>query len=1041
MALFHFGLPDIAPLIPDTVPAPSDSSFVKTFTAAPSTADVALMKTEVHCANMPIAFLQGIPAPREGKENSYPGERSNFDDSNPEDCLPSSIVKKIYGIAREYVDHGDAIFVCSYCHAMLWKDEMLRGNLDSKKSSFSLCCSNGDVELPSSPSPPPLLERFYKRVTPESRNFMNNIRTYNMMFSFTSLGGKVSKTFQKTKGPYVFGLQGQNYHRIGSLLPNDGEEPKFSQLYIYDSQNEDFNSQKAVRCLKDKRLNPQDRPDIISRLFKIKINHLIQDFKKHKFFGGIQAIIYTIEFQKRGLPHAHICLFLSAESKFPMTKEIDSVISAEIPDKEMDAELYELVKQFMIHGPCGTDNPHCPCMVNLKCSKKFLKKYVDETCVDSEGYPVYRRRQSCNTIEKHGVLLDNRFVVPYNAMLLKKYQCHINVEWCNQTGSIKYLFKYINKGPDRVTASVYESTTTANVNHQNEEMTNNENLSNETEVNEGKAYLDCRYISACEAAWRILKFDIHYRFPSVEILPFHCEDGQAIVYDDNSNLCDVVSNPTVKMSMFTEWMKCNQTDAFARTLKHIEFPRYFVWICKTRKWVRRKKPFGAVGMIHYVPPSLGDCYFLRILLNHVIGPMSFNDIKTVDGKIYHTFKDACFAHRLLDDDKEYLMAINEASTWATSDFLRTFFVMLLMSNSISRSGNFWMESKSLLCEDILYQQRRITGIADLVLPGEEIENIFLSHIEKLLLGYGSTLSNFFDMPNELSYDRAILKKELAASLKSLTDEQRKVYETVMNAVVKGSGGVFFLYGYGGTGKTFPWKTFAVALRSNGEVVLNVASSGIASLLLDGGRTAHSRFVIPINVNEDSICSIEPNSELGGLIKETKMIIWDEAPMTHKHCFEALDRTMRDIAHSSNPSLQNKPFGGKIVLFGGDFRQILPVIPKGTRSMIVNSSLNSSYIWQDCQLLKLIENMRLKMGTKPSNFNETKEFAEWIIKLGDGLLGGPNDGEVEIEIPDDLLILDAVNPISSLIAFTYPDMQKFFMRFKLLPTKSHSCTHK
>ncbi|XP_022024657.1 uncharacterized protein LOC110924993 [Helianthus annuus] len=470
------------------------------------------------------------------------------------------------------------------------------------------------------------------------------------------------------------------------------------------------------RCLKDKWLNPQDRPDIIAWLFKIKINHLIQDFKKHKFFGGIQAIIYTIEFQKRGLPHAHICLFLSAESKFPTAKEIDLVISAEIPDKEMDAELYELVKQFMIHGPCGTDNPHCPCMVNLKCSKKFPKKYVDKTCVDSEGYPVYRRRQSCNTVEKNGVLIDNRFVVPYNAMLLKKYQCHINVEWCNQTGSIKYLFKYINKGPDRVTASVYESTTTANVNPQNEEMTNNENLSNKTEVDKVKAYLDCRYISACEAAWRIFKFDIHYGFPSVEILPFHCEDGQAIVYDDNSNLCDVVSNPTVKMSMFTEWMKCNQTDAFARTLKYIKFSRYFVWIRKARRWVRRKKPFGAV----------------------------------VDGKIYDTFKDACFARGLLDDDKEYLMAINEASTWATSDFLRTFFVMLLMSNSISRP--------------------------DLVLPKEEIENICLSHIEKLLLGYGSTLSNFSDMPNvpdnyisalnnqlimkELSYDRAILKRNL-----------------------------------------------------------------------------------------------------------------------------------------------------------------------------------------------------------------------------------------------------------------------------------------
>ena len=166
--------------------------------------------------------------------------------------------------------------------------------------------------------------------------------------------------------------------------------------------------------------------------------------------------MYTVEFQKRGLPHAHICLFLGAESKFPNASDIDRVITAEIPDKERDPELYELVKQFMIHGPCGIDNPLCPFMVQQKCSKKFPKKYVDETCVDSEGYPVYRRRQTSNTVVKNGVTLDNRFVVPYNTLLLRKYQCHINVEWCNQSGSIKYLFKYINKGPDRVSASVFK---------------------------------------------------------------------------------------------------------------------------------------------------------------------------------------------------------------------------------------------------------------------------------------------------------------------------------------------------------------------------------------------------------------------------------------------------------------------------------------------------------------------------------------------------------------------------------------------------------
>ncbi|XP_021974960.1 uncharacterized protein LOC110870069 [Helianthus annuus] len=147
-------------------------------------------------------------------------------------------------------------------------------------------------------------------------------------------------------------------------------------------------------------------------------------------------------------------------------------------------------------------------------------------------------------------------------------------------------------------------------------------------------------------------------------------------------------------------------------------------------------------------------------------------------------------------------------------------------------------------------------------------------------------------------------------------------------------------------------------------------------------------------------------------------------MTHKHCFEALDRTMRDISRSSQPNMQSKPFGGKVILFGGDFRQTLPVIPKGTRTMIVNASLNSSYIWRHCQVLKLTENMRLRVGCQEADLKEIKEFGEWILKLGDGLLGEENDGDIDIEIPDDLLVHDQVNPISSLISFIYRDMNKF-----------------
>ena len=147
---------------------------------------------------------------------------------------------------------------------------------------------------------------------------------------------------------------------------------------------------------------------------------------------------------------------------------------------------------------------------------------------------------------------------------------------------------------------------------------------------------------------------------------------------------------------------------------------------------------------------------------------------------------------------------------------------------------------------------------------------------------------------ELNYNKDTLREEFDSFRKTMTDEQTEVFNTIMTSISTNTGGVFFVYGYGGTGKTFLWRALTSALRSEGHVVLAVASSGIASLLLPGGRTAHSRFRIPINIDENSTCSIEQGSDLSELLRRSKLIIWDEAPMVHRHYFEALDRTLRDI---------------------------------------------------------------------------------------------------------------------------------------------------
>lgn len=165
-------------------------------------------------------------------------------------------------------------------------------------------------------------------------------------------------------------------------------------------------------------------------------------------------MLYTIEFQKRGLPHVHILLWLEGNSRDPRPSFIDSIITADIPDRVSDPLGYSLVDEFMVHGPCGELNKKCPCMKNNKCSKFFPKAYQQSTIVGEDGFVQYRRPESGSYVERYGVRLDSGWVVPYNLSLLKRFRAHINVEWCNKTHLIKYLFKYVTKGPDRARAVI-----------------------------------------------------------------------------------------------------------------------------------------------------------------------------------------------------------------------------------------------------------------------------------------------------------------------------------------------------------------------------------------------------------------------------------------------------------------------------------------------------------------------------------------------------------------------------------------------------------
>jgi len=133
----------------------------------------------------------------------------------------------------------------------------------------------------------------------------------------------------------------------------------------------------------------------------------------------------------------------------------------------------------------------------------------------------------------------------------------------------------------------------------------------------------------------------------------------------------------------------------------------------------------------------------------------------------------------------------------------------------------------------------------------------------------------------MNYDIQYLEEESNKLYSQLNKRQKEAFHEIVDSVLNNRPQFYFVSGHGGTGKTFLWNTIVSYIRAKKKIVLTVASSGVASLLLPNGRTAHSRFRIPIDIDEMSICDIKRGTKLAKLLIETSLIIWDEALMTNK----------------------------------------------------------------------------------------------------------------------------------------------------------------
>uniref|UniRef100_A0A6N2LNR1 Helitron helicase-like domain-containing protein n=1 Tax=Salix viminalis TaxID=40686 RepID=A0A6N2LNR1_SALVM len=375
-------------------------------------------------------------------------------------------------------------------------------------------------------------------------------------------------------------------------------------------------------------------------------------------------------------------------------KDVDSIVSAEIPCKITDPICYNIVSKFMIHGPYGLPNQKSKCMNKGKCSKSFPKQFRATTIFDDNGFVYYKRHhQHDNFVLKDGIQLHKNYVVPYNRELLLRYNVHINVEICCQSMLIKYLFKYVSKRSDRCRMVVQKD--------------------NDDEI---KAYLNCRFICPYEAAKKVVHRNKGFQ-------PW------------SSDICSSCSRGIV---------------------------------------------------------------FSKLLLSHVKGALSFDDLKKVSRILYLTFQLACKSLGLLGDDKEWEDALSEAIITATSLQIRQLFVSLVLFYEVNDPNELFLQFWRSMHDDVIQRFRSTLNMPNLLMFDDELRNYVLYELELLFNVASTSLGKYkLLMPNErllakirnkllreeLTYDIVDLKSQHSTAFPLLNQCQGHIYENVITVVM------------------------------------------------------------------------------------------------------------------------------------------------------------------------------------------------------------------------------------------------------------------
>jgi hypothetical protein len=274
--------------------------------------------------------------------------------------------------------------------------------------------------------------------------------------------------------------------------------------------------------------------------------------------------------------------------------------------------------------------------------------------------------------------------------------------------------------------------------------------------------------------------------------------------------------------------------------------------------------------------------------------------------------------------------------WQMPYSLRRLFAIITVFCEASNIHYLWDKHFESMSEDHHHtMSNNLTCVQQLVL--KDIDDI-VSSMDKDISDYG--LPELDDQDAKQGYHNREVREKYSLGVNeidlrgvhNLNPEQVSGYTKIIEHMINRKGRVFFVDGPGGTGKTFLYRCLIATIHSEGLIVVATTTPGIAASIMPGGHTTHSVFKIPIKISDGSIYKFSKQSDTTNFLRRAALIIWDEVAMTKRHSVKTLDRSLQDIMGCE------LPFGEKVMMLGGDFRQVLPVVPQGTRAQIMDATL-------------------------------------------------------------------------------------------------------